>query len=130
MVEAIARGAVKATVFAMANPDCARKIHWTAYPSTKPTGADESTLQKWDLALLNAQLDTMKDAFKMNGGKLVGAMDLNAYSRFQDFMFEEKLITKKLPIASLIINKPGFTEAINRFDHNAIIAEAKACKGF
>jgi len=128
MVEAIARGAAKATLFAMTNPECARKIHWAKYPATKPTGADESTLQKWDLALLNAQLDTMKDAFKMNGGKLIGAMDVNAYSRFQDFMFDEKLITRKLPPATFIINKPGFAEAVNRFDEKAVIADAKACK--
>ncbi|MFW7347287.1 MAG: ABC transporter substrate-binding protein [Pigmentiphaga sp.] len=128
MVEAIARGAAKGWLFAMTNPDCARKVHWAAFPSTKPTGADEATLAKWDLALLNAQLDTMRDAHKMNGGKLIGAMDLGAYGRFQDFMFQEKLIKRTLPAATFIIDKPGFIEAVNRFDHEAIIADAKACK--
>ena len=37
MVEAIARGANKATVFAMANPDCVRKLHWARWPNTKPS---------------------------------------------------------------------------------------------
>ena len=128
MVEAIARGAAKATLFAQTNPDCARRVHWAKYPSTKPTGADPETLVKWDTALLNAQLDTLRDAFKMNGGKLIGAMDVAAYGRFQDFMFEEKLITRKLPPQTFIIDKPGFTEAINRFDHQAVIDAAKACK--
>ena len=49
MVIAIARGVAKATVFALANPDCALKLHWAKYPSTKPSGADEATLIKWDL---------------------------------------------------------------------------------
>ena len=44
MVIAIARGVAKATVFALANPDCALKLHWAKYPSTKPSGADEATL--------------------------------------------------------------------------------------
>jgi len=129
MVEAIARGSAKAWLFAMTNPDCARKTHWAAFPSTKPTGADEATLAKWDLALLNAQLDTMRDAHRMNGGKLIGAMDRGAYGRFQDFMFQEKLIKRTVPPASFIIDKPDFIEAVNRFDHEAVVADAKACRG-
>jgi NitT/TauT family transport system substrate-binding protein len=128
MVEAIARGAAKATLFAQTNPECVRKIHWKNFPSTKPTGADEATLIKWDSALLASQLETLSDAHKMNGGKQIGAMDVAAYGRFQDFMFDEKLITKKLPPQTYVINKPGFIEAINRFDQAAVIAAAKSCK--
>jgi NitT/TauT family transport system substrate-binding protein len=47
----------------------------------------------------------------------------------QDFMLKEGLIKKTLPIESILINKPGFVEAINRFDRNAVIEAAKACKG-
>src|SRR5688572_19366402 len=72
MVEAIARGAAKASVFVFANPDCARRIHWARFPNTKPSGADEATAAKWDLNNQKAQLDSMKDAFEMNGGKLWG----------------------------------------------------------
>ena len=129
MVEAIARGAAKATLFATTNPDCVRRIHWKNFPSTKPTGADEATLQKNDLALLNTQLDAMKAAHILNGGKLIGAMAPAAYARMQDFMLKEGLIKKTLPIESILISKPGFVEAINRFDRNAIIEAAKACKG-
>lgn len=129
MVEAIARGSAKAWLFAMTNPDCARRVHWAAFPNSKPTGADEATLAKWDLALLNAQLDTMRDAHHMNGGKFIGAMDPAAYGRFQDFMFREKLIKRTLPPEAFLIDKPGFIEAVNGFEHEAIIADAKACRG-
>lgn len=129
MVEAIARGAAKATLFATTNPDCVRRIHWKNFPSTKPTGADEATLQKNDLALLNTQLDTMKAAHALHGGKLIGAMAPAAYARMQDFMLKEGLIKKTLPIETMLISKPGFVEAINRFDRNAVIEAAKACKG-
>lgn len=129
MVEAIARGAAKATLYAQTNPDCARQIHWKNYPSTKPTGADEATLAKWDLALLQTSLDSMKTAFEMNGGKHIGAMDPAAFGRMQDFMQKEGLIKRTLPPESMLYLKPGFVEAINRFDHNAVVAAAKACKG-
>jgi NitT/TauT family transport system substrate-binding protein len=88
MVEAIARGAAKATLFAQTDPECARQIHWKNFPSTKPTGADEATLARWDLALLQTQLETMADAQTMNGGKLIGAMSPAAYGRMQDVMLQ------------------------------------------
>ena len=129
MVEAIARGAAKATLYAQTNPDCARQIHWKNFPTTRPTGADEATLARWDLALLRASLDSMQAAFDMNGGKHIGAMDPAAFGRMQDFMQKEGLIKRTLPPASMLHLRPGFSEAVNRFDHAAVIAAAKACKG-
>jgi len=129
MVEAIARGVAKATLFAVTNPDCVRQIHWKNFPSTKPTGADEATLIKNDLALLNTQLDTMRAAYTLHGGKQIGAMSPAAYERMQAFMFKEGLIKTTIPVGTMLINKPGFLEAINRFDDKAVIEAAKACKG-
>jgi len=128
MVEAIARGAAKATLFAQTNPDCARQIHWKHFPGSKPTGADEATLAKNDLALLQTQLETMAAAHAMNGGKLIGAMSPAAYGRMQDFMLKDGTIKRTLPPESMLYLKPGFVEAINNFDRNAVIAAAKACK--
>jgi len=129
MVEAISRGAAKATLFAQTNPDCARQIHWKNFPSTKPTGADEATLAKWDLALLETQLESMSAAYTMNSGKLIGAMSPAAYGRMQDFMLKDGMIKRTQPVESMLHLKPGFVEAINRFDRNAVIEAAKACKG-
>ncbi len=129
MVEAIARGAAKATLFAQTNPECTRQLHWKYFPGSKPTGADEATLAKWDLALLKAQLDSMSAAQTMNGSPLIGAMSSAAYGRMQDFMAKDGLLKKTVPPESMLYLKPGFVEAINRFDHDAVIAAAKACKG-
>ncbi len=57
MVIGIARGVAKATVYALANPECAVKLHWQRYPSSKPSGADEATLLKWDINAQQAQLE-------------------------------------------------------------------------
>lgn len=129
MVEAISRGAAKATLFVQTNPMCALKLHWKNYPSTKPTGADEATLVSWDMRLLDAQLQSMKGAFEMNGGKRIGAMDPAAYGRMQDFMLKDGTIKRTVAPESLLINRPGFVEAINRFDHQAVIDAARACAG-
>lgn len=127
MVEAIARGAAKASVFAFANPDCARRIHWARYPNTKPTGADEATAARWDLNNQKAQLDSMKDAFEMNGGKLWGNATPEAYGRLQTFMLDAKLIDKTVPPATYMNGIPGFYEKINHFDPAAIRAQAANC---
>lgn len=129
MVEAIARGAAKATLYAQTNPECARQLHWKNFPGSKPTGAGEATLAKWDLALLQTQLATMAAAHTMNGGRLIGAMDPAAYGRMQELMLKDGVIKRSLPAASMLHLKPGFVEAINDFDHNAVIEAAKACRG-
>jgi NitT/TauT family transport system substrate-binding protein len=129
MVEAIARGAAKATLFAQTNPECARRIHWKNYPGSKPTGADDATLARWDLALLQTQLESMSGTEAMTSTKLIGAMSPAAYGRMQDLMLKDGLIKRTLPPESMLHLKPGFVEAINRFDRSAVVDAAKACKG-
>jgi NitT/TauT family transport system substrate-binding protein len=127
MVEAIARGAAKASVFVFANADCARRLHWARFPNTKPSGADEATLVKWDLNNQKAQTDSMKDAFDLNGGKLWGNATAEAYGRIQSFMLEAKLIDKTVPPAIFLINIPSFWQKINNFDAQAIRTQAANC---
>jgi NitT/TauT family transport system substrate-binding protein len=128
MVVGVARGIAKATVYALANPDCARRLHWERYPATKPSGADEATLIKWDLNTQQAQLDSLADGFKLGGGKLWGAADPTAYDRLIKFMLDAKLIDKPVAATSMIVNIPGFFEKINDFNVKAIEADAQACK--
>jgi len=128
MVIAIARGSAKATVFALANPDCARKLHWAHYPSTKPTGADEATLIKWDMNNQQAQLDSLIDGFKLNGGKLWGNADPAAFDRLIEFMLAAKQIDRTMPAKNMIIGIPDFFAKVNAFDVGAVQDSAKACK--
>lgn len=127
LVAAIARGSAMATVFALANPDCARKLQWARYPSSKPSGADEATLIKWDMNTQQAQLDSLEDAFKLNGGKLWGNIDPTGFDRLQKFMLDAKQIDKTIPSQKMIVSKPGFFEKINEFDVKAVQDSAKAC---
>lgn len=128
MVEAIARGAARATVFALANPDCVRQIQWQHFPATKPTGADEDTLRRQDLKLLQAQLDTLKDGFELNGGKLWGNADPAGFDHIQTFMLEAGQIPKVLPPSTYLLNIPGFYERVNAFDAAATRAAALLCQ--
>jgi NitT/TauT family transport system substrate-binding protein len=128
MVTAIARGIAKATVFALANPDCARRLHWAQYPATKPTGADEATLIKWDLNTQQAQLDSLADGFKLNGGKLWGNVDPAAFDRLITFMQEARQVDKVAPAQGMIVAIPDFFTKVNDFDVASVEASAKSCK--
>lgn len=128
MVVAIARGMAKATVYALANPDCARQLHWAHYPSTKPTGADEATLARWDLNTQQAQLDSLKDGYALNGGKLWGNADPAAYDRLVKFMLDTKQIDKSVMAKSMMVAIPDYFEKVGHFDVAAIQAAAAACK--
>ena len=127
MVEAIARGAAMATVFALASPECTVKVHWSKFPDTKPTGADDATLMKWDLHNLALQLDTLRWAYELHGSKYYGTATTVEYAKLQDFMLSVKLIDKKVDPATLIINIPNFFEKINNFDVAAVKAQAANC---
>ena len=125
---AMARGAAKATVFALANPDCARKLHWAHYPSTKPTGADEATLIRWDMNNQQAQLDSLSDGYKLNGGRLWGNIDAAAFDRLVAFMLAARQIERTIPAKDLVIAIPDFFAKVNAFDVRAIEDSARACR--
>jgi NitT/TauT family transport system substrate-binding protein len=127
MIEAIARGAAKASVFAVANPDCVRKVQWATWPDTKPTGADEETLAKRDLNTLSAQLKLLEAQHDMTSTKLWGETDVTAFSRLQDFLKQAGVVSKTVPPSDLIIDDKGFFQRVNDFDQQGIIASAKTC---
>lgn len=127
LVVAIARGVAKATVFALANPECAVKLHWAHYPETKPTGADEATLLAWDINNINAQLDSLAGGFALNGGAQWGAVDPAGFARLQDFLLANGIIEEALPPETYTLEIPDLYERINDFDTAAIEAQALAC---
>jgi NitT/TauT family transport system substrate-binding protein len=129
MVEAIIRGAAKATLFAMSNPDAVRRIQWKTFPDTKPTGnVDEATLVKWDLNNLRAELQCMKESFEMNGGKYYGNADPSGFDRLQVFMLATKQISETVPGETFLPKIPDFYSKVNNFDRGAVIATAQNWK--
>ena len=128
MVLAIARGAAKATVFALANPDCVRRIYWKDYPSNRPTGVDEATAIKWDANRLASQVVSLEAAVKLNGGKLIGNVDPAGYDRLQKFMMGHGLIEKVVAPTDYLVDIPDFYKKINDFDVQKVQAAAKSCR--
>ncbi|MEO9340812.1 ABC transporter substrate-binding protein [Mesorhizobium sp. SB112] len=131
MVEAIARGAAKATLFASTNPECALKIQWATWPQTKPTGApNDETAARWDLNLLNRQLDTFQKGYELGGGELYGKILPTTIERFQDYLLSTAQITRTLPGGTWLIDSADYFERVNNFDRDPIVQAAQQCKGY
>jgi NitT/TauT family transport system substrate-binding protein len=127
MVEAIARGVAKASLFTATNPQCARQLHWKRFPQSKPTGADEATLARNDDRLVAAVVGSMDKARRLDGGQAWGRVDAAGFQRMQDFLFDNKVIDRKVAPETFVIRTPGFAERVDRYDHEAVIRQAKAC---
>jgi len=129
IVIAMGRGMAKATVYALANPECAVKLHWQHYPATRTQGADDATLLKRDLNSMGVQLASSKNAREQFGeGKFWGKFDPAAWNRLSKFMLEAKQIDAPFDASVMGLKIPGLYEKINDFDANAVMAAAKACK--
>jgi NitT/TauT family transport system substrate-binding protein len=129
VVEAMARNAARATLFSITGPDCVRQLQWQHWPGTKPSGApDEATAVRWDLNSLHAQNFAMQSAMDATGGKLWGRTAADGFGRMQDLLFATKVIDKKLPPETFVIQVPGFAERTNEFDHAATLALARSCR--
>ncbi len=128
MVERISRGIAKAMAFAAANPDCARKVLWKAYPDMKPNNMDEQAAVANDLAKISALLNDQANASKLNPDGLFAGVSADAMGAYQDFLFGAGILTEKVKPETLVIPEGGaFWLKINDFDKAAIESAAKTC---
>jgi NitT/TauT family transport system substrate-binding protein len=123
----IVKGAVMATVFTEANPDCVVTVHWQKWPETKPSDVDDATARAWDLHTLDGTFQGMLNAYRLHGSDRWGVATEEEFARLQTFLHEGGLIAKTLDPTTYFINKPDFWEQVNDFDHEAIRQQALAC---
>ncbi|RZI94963.1 MAG: ABC transporter substrate-binding protein, partial [Rubrivivax sp.] len=120
MVEAVARGVAKASLYAMTNPDCVRQLHWKAYPTHRPTAGDEAAQISLEELRMKAERAGMQAALDLGGGKW-GRVTGEHFSRLQDLLLESKVIESRLANPEeFVVNIPGFFDKVNAFDHDAV----------
>jgi NitT/TauT family transport system substrate-binding protein len=127
LVRMIAAGAAKASAFAIALPECVRKLQWAHFPDSKPSNApSEAAAIAWDTNSLAAALSSMKSSFMANGD-LWGATTPERFDTVQRFMFETKQIARMVPPGAFVISTPNFFQQINDFDRDAVGKLAASC---
>jgi NitT/TauT family transport system substrate-binding protein len=121
---ALARGYAMGTVFAIANPEAAIRILWEVYPQTKATGKDEATALRDDLITLEARARNWR--YEPVGATRWGDNVEKNYQDYLDWLLAQGIIKEKTSAGDIVTNE--LLDDINKFDANAVIAQAKAYK--
>jgi NitT/TauT family transport system substrate-binding protein len=119
-----ARGVAKATVFGLANPEAAVRIHWKMYPETKPQTGDEAKALKDALNVFNARF--MLQRVDNQPDTRFGIGTLAQWEKLKSIFKDQKFIEGTVPAADLY--SAALVDQINKFDRAAIVAQAKAYK--
>jgi len=127
MVIGIARGMAKATAFSLENPECVRKLYWKHNPPSLPPGVTMEVQGQRDMNILMAQLETIDDAFKLTGSKVIGKTDVGDYDRLQKFLAETKQIGRTVPSQHFLGFSTDISKEINNFDVEAVRQSARSC---
>jgi NitT/TauT family transport system substrate-binding protein len=119
-----ARGVAKATVFGLANPEAAVRIHWKMYPETKPQTGDEAKALKDALNVFHARFTLQRVDNRPDPRFGIGT--LAQWEKLKGIFKDQKLIEGTVPAADLY--SAALIDQINKFDRAAIVAQAKAYK--
>lgn len=116
------RAMAKSTVFAYANTDLAIKLHWELYPESKPKGKSEAE------ALVEARkvMDSRKDKWfpgAWQTDKRFGGQSLEEWQAQVTFAGLDGQVKDLSKVFTTDI-----LDEVNKFDHKAIEAKAKAMK--
>jgi len=118
------QGIAKSVIFTRTNPEAAVRLHWEAFPATKPTNVPEDVAIKHAVHVLNSRLDK----YRIEGRKTVkwGYFEKADWENTQDFYNKIGLIKNKIDVEKYYTNR--FIEKVNDFDPNEIVAKAKSFK--
>lgn len=119
-----ARGIAKATTFGLANPEAAVRIHWKAYPQTRPTTGDEAKLLKDAIHVFNSRFDLQR--VDNRADKRFGFASAAQWQMLQKIYREQKIVQGTGPAADLYSDR--LIDEINKFDSAAIVRQAKEYK--
>ena len=119
-----ARGVAKATVFGLANPEAAIRIHWKIYPETKPQTGDEAKALKDAMNVFNARFTLQRVDNRPDPRFGIGT--LAQWDKLKSIFKDQKIIEGSVPAADFYTS--ALLEQINRFDRAAIAKQAKEYK--
>jgi NitT/TauT family transport system substrate-binding protein len=120
----MAQGIAKSVIFTRANPEAAVRLHWQAFPTSKPVNLPEDQALKNSVHVLNSRLSK----YNVEGRKTPkwGFFDKRDWENTQDFYSQIGLIHKKIDVGQYYTDR--FVDQINDFDPKEVIAKAKSFK--
>ena len=119
-----ARGVAKATLFGVTNPEAAVRIHWKAYPQTRPQGVEEAKAMKEALHVFKSRFDLQRVDNRPD--KRYGIGTPEQWEKLKAIYRDQKLVEGTVPAADYYTS--ALLAEINRFDQAAVIRQAKEYK--
>jgi NitT/TauT family transport system substrate-binding protein len=120
----VARGIARATLFGLTNPEAAVRIHWTAYPQTRPQGVDEAKALKEALHVFSARFELQR--VDNRADKRYGIATPEQWEKLKSIYKDQKLVEGTVPAADYYTS--ALVDQINRFDKDAVIRQARDYK--
>jgi len=124
----IAKAMAKATAFALASPDCARRVYNAHNKRELPVGETQESLAAKDMNIIGAKLAATANGLELGAGKYGAAANIKAFDNLQAYMVSTKEIAKSIPSSELLTSIANLTDKINDFDAAQVQAAARACK--
>ena len=119
-----ARGIAKAILFGVTNPEAAVRIHWKAYPQTRPQTGDEAKLLKEAIHVFNSRFELQRVDNRPD--KRYGIAMLAQWQTLLNIYKDQKIVQGTVPPADLYTDR--LIERINTFDQQAVIRQAREYK--
>ena len=119
-----ARGVARAILFGATNPEAAVRIHWKAYPQTRPQTGDEAKLLKEAIHVFNARFDLQRVDTRPD--KRYGIATPAQWQTLLNIYRDQKIVQGNVPAADLYTDR--LIEKINAFDQAAVIRQAREYK--
>ncbi len=116
----VARGIAKATVFGLANPEAAVRIHWKLYPASRPQSGDEAKLMQDALRVFMSRFDLQR--VDTRADKRFGFGSPAQWAKLQAIYKEQKVVQGTVPPGDLY--SAQLIDRINTFDAAAIVRQA------
>lgn len=124
MLVGVARGIAKATVFGLANPEAAVRIHWKTYPQTRPQTGDEAKALRDALHVFSSRFELQR--VEQREDKRFGFASPAQWERLRTILKEQKVVAGAVPAADMYSS--ALVDQINRFDQAAVVRLAKEYK--
>jgi NitT/TauT family transport system substrate-binding protein len=120
-----ARGVAKATVFALANPEAAIRIHWKAYWRTRPqANVAEARALREALRVFHSRFELQR--VDTQDDKRFGFASPAQWERLVAILRDQKIVSGGVPASELYTS--ALIDEINRFDQAAIVKMARDYK--
>ncbi len=117
----VARGIAKATLFGLTNPEAAVRLHWKAYPQSKPQGVEEAKALQEAIHVFKSRFELQRVDHRDD--KRYGAATLAQWARLVQIYKDQGIIEGKVKPEALYSD--ALIDEINRFDREAVIRQAR-----